>query len=225
MKRTSLVAIAATSLLASQFALAEDAAKPAEANQSNISYGLGMMIGERLKGEFSDIDLDRFTKGLSATLAGSETELTAEQAAQVLNEHRQKLMAKRGEEALAKGKAFLEANAKRDGVKTTDTGLQYEVLIEGDGAQPTADNKVTVHYEGKLIDGTVFDSSIARGQPATFPLSGVIPGWTEGVQLMKVGSKYRFAIPSELAYGPRGAGQMIGPNEVLTFDVELLGVE
>lgn len=224
MKRLSLAAAVAASLFATA-SFAEDAPKAPEANQSNVSYSLGMMIGSRLKGEFSDIDLDRFKEGVAAMLKGEKTELTEQQASQVLNAHRAAAMAKRGEEAKTKGAAFLAENGKRDGVTTTKSGLQYEVLIAAEGAKPTAQNKVTVHYEGTLIDGTVFDSSIARGEPATFPLGGVIPGWTEGVQLMNVGSKYRFVIPSELAYGDRGAGQMIGPNEVLVFNVELIGIE
>ncbi len=121
--------------------------------------------------------------------------------------------------------AYLSAHKRKAGVHTTASGLQYEVLTEGTGPQPTAADTVAVHYEGKLLDGTVFDSSIARGQPAVFPLANVIPGWTEGVQLMHVGSKYRFTIPPELGYGARGAGGVIPPNAVLVFEVELLGVQ
>lgn len=126
------------------------------------------------------------------------------------------------ERNLEKGKEFLAENGKRPEVTTTESGLQYEVLTQGDGPKPTADQTVTVHYVGKLLDGTVFDSSVDRGEPATFGLRQVIPGWTEGVQLMSRGSKYRFYIPSSLAYGERGAGRDIGPNETLIFDVELL---
>ena len=121
--------------------------------------------------------------------------------------------------------AYLAQHKGKSGVKTTASGLQYEILTEGTGPMPTAADVVAVHYEGKLLDGTVFDSSVARGQPATFPLSNVIPGWTEGVQLMHTGSKYRFTIPPELGYGARGAGGVIPPNAVLVFDIELLGVE
>lgn len=126
---------------------------------------------------------------------------------------------------LQTGKEFLEENGKRPEVTTTASGLQYEVLKQGDGAKPTADQAVTVHYTGKLIDGTVFDSSVERGEPITFALSQVIPGWTEGLQLMPRGSKYRLFIPSNLAYGERGAGRDIGPNETLIFDVELLDIQ
>ncbi len=121
--------------------------------------------------------------------------------------------------------AYLAAHKRKPGVHTTASGLQYEVLTEGTGPRPTAADTVAVHYEGKLLDGTVFDSSIARGQPAVFPLANVIPGWTEGVQLMHVGSKYRFTIPPDLGYGARGAGGVIPPNAVLVFDIELLGVQ
>ena len=125
----------------------------------------------------------------------------------------------------AAGLAYLSAHKDKPGVHTTASGLQYEVLTEGTGPKPTAADTVAVHYEGKLLDGTVFDSSIARGQPAVFPLGQVIPGWTEGVQLMHTGSKYRFTIPPELGYGARGAGGVIPPNAVLVFDIELLGVQ
>lgn len=127
-------------------------------------------------------------------------------------------------ENLKQGEAFLEENKNKDGVTALPSGLQYEVLTQGTGHQPTAFNKVTCHYEGRLLDGTVFDSSIKRNQPATFPLDMVIKGWTEGLQLMPVGSKYRFYIPPHLAYGDRQTGSHIGPNSTLVFDVELLGI-
>lgn len=137
------------------------------------------------------------------------------------------LAAKNQEKAeanLQAGIAFLEENKTKEGVVSLDSGLQYQVLQEGEGAKPTASNRVTCHYHGTLIDGRIFDSSVQRGQPATFPLSQVIPGWTEGVQLMSLGSKYRFFIPSQLGYGNRQVGSDIGPNSVLIFDVELLGI-
>lgn len=127
--------------------------------------------------------------------------------------------------ALEKGQTFLKENATKEGVKTTPSGLQYLVLTEGNGKQPKATDTVTVHYRGTLLDGTEFDSSFKRGQPASFPLNAVIPGWTEGVQLMKEGATYRFFIPSKLAYGPRGAGGIIGPDETLIFDVQLIKVK
>ncbi len=133
--------------------------------------------------------------------------------------------AKSAEENKKAGAAFLAENAKKEGVVTTASGLQYKILKQGDGAKPSAADNVTVHYEGKTLDGKVFDSSYKRGTPATFPLNRVIAGWTEGVQLMQEGSKYRFYIPSDLAYGPRGAGSDIGPNETLIFDVELIAIQ
>ncbi len=129
------------------------------------------------------------------------------------------------EENQTAGKEFLLENAKRDGVVTTASGLQYEVLAQGSGASPKATDEVTVHYHGTLTDGRVFDSSVERGQPATFPVNGVIPGWIEALQLMNVGSKYKLFIPSDLAYGERGAGQMIGPNSTLIFEVELISIK
>jgi FKBP-type peptidyl-prolyl cis-trans isomerase len=132
---------------------------------------------------------------------------------------------KKGDENMKKGQEFLAQNGKKAGVKTTASGLQYEVIKEGTGKQPTAENTVTVHYTGTLINGKKFDSSVDRGEPATFPLKGVIAGWTEGLQLMKIGAKYRFYIPSNLGYGERGAGADIGPNETLIFDVELIDVK
>jgi len=126
---------------------------------------------------------------------------------------------------LEKGRQYLEENKNKHGVKTTTSGLQYQVIVEGSGSKPSSSDTVTVHYTGRHIDGKVFDSSVERGTPATFPLSNVIPGWTEGVRLMGVGSKYKFFIPSELGYGANGAGGIIGPNEALIFDVELISIE
>ena len=134
------------------------------------------------------------------------------------------LSQKKSQEAISAGQAFLDENGKKEGVTTTASGLQYEVLTNGTGATPIESDQVTVHYHGTLVDGTVFDSSVERGQPATFPVNGVIPGWVEALQLMNVGSKYKLYIPSDLAYGERGAGGSIGPNETLIFEVELLSI-
>jgi len=141
-----------------------------------------------------------------------------------MEKKQQEAAAKMAEANSAAGEAFLLENGKRVEVKTTPSGLQYEVLVDGDGPQPTAEDRVEVHYTGKLIDGTVFDSSVDRGMPATFGVTQVIPGWVEALQLMKAGSKWRLFIPSALAYGPQGAGGIIGPNQTLIFDVELLKV-
>lgn len=226
MKRLSLLAFAATSLLASPFSVAEEAPQAApEINTANVSYSLGMMVGTQLKNQFEDLDIERFQAAFAATLKDEKSELTIEQATQVMQGYQAKMQAEQTNEAKARGMAFLADNGKRDGVTTTESGLQYEVLTAAEGPKPKATDKVKVHYEGTLTDGNVFDSSIQRGEPISFALNGVIPGWTEGVQLMSVGSKYRFTIPSELAYGERGAGQAIGPHEVLVFEVELLGIE
>jgi len=198
---------------------------------SKLSYAMGMDVGRSLSQVGGDIQADAFIEGFKTSLAKGETRLTQEEAAKVkqsfFQKRQQEQQAKMEAEGAANKKAgeeFLAANAKREGVKTTESGLQYEVITPAEGAKPAATDTGTVHYKGTLIDGTEFDSSIARGQPATFPLNRVIKGWTEGVQLMSVGSKYRFYIPSDLAYGPRGAGPKIGPNSALIFEVELLSI-
>ena len=151
--------------------------------------------------------------------------MSLEDAQAALQDYEQRAQREKIEAATAAGEKFRKENSERDGVTVTDSGLQYEVITQGEGEKPTAEDTVSVHYEGTLIGGKVFDSSVARGQPAEFPLTNVIPGWTEGLQLMNVGSKYRFVIPSELAYGERGAGQDIGPGETLVFEVELLEIK
>ena len=194
-------------------------------DDAKVSYGLGMMIGESISRQYDNLDYDLLFEALKAQAEGEETLITIDEAQAALQAQQETAAAAAAAENSAAGEAFLAENAAREGVTVTDSGLQYEVLTEADGAQPTAEDTVSVHYVGTLMDGTEFDSSVARGEPATFPLQGVIPGWTEGVQLMNVGSKYRFVIPSELAYGDRGAGQAIGPGETLVFEVELLEIQ
>lgn len=189
------------------------------------SYSLGLMIGDRITKRYGDLDYNALLEGIRAQHEGQEVQLSIEEAQTALQDFEQRAQQERAASAKAAGEKYLRENSERDGVTVTDSGLQYEVLQEGSGEKPTAENKVSVHYVGTLLDGTEFDSSIARGQPAEFGLSGVIPGWTEGLQLMSVGSKYRFVIPSELAYGERGAGQQIGPGETLIFEVELLAIK
>ncbi|MEC8273499.1 MAG: FKBP-type peptidyl-prolyl cis-trans isomerase, partial [Bacteroidota bacterium] len=155
---------------------------------------------------------------------GNEVIINEEDANMLLQEYYIELSQKKSQEAISIGQAFLDENAKNEGVITTASGLQYEVINKGTGATPVESDQVTVHYHGTLVDGTVFDSSVERGQPATFPVNGVIPGWVEALQLMNVGSKYKLYIPSDLAYGERGAGGSIGPNETLIFEVELLSI-
>lgn len=196
------------------------------------SYAIGLMIADSVKTRFSDADPQLIIEAMQASLAGEETRLSIEEAQQAIQAWQQKKqaeeMAARDERrkiAREEGQKYLQENASREEVEVTESGLQWEVLVPSEGDQPDVDDTVVVHYKGTLIDGTEFDSSIARGQPATYRLKGVIPGWTEGLQLMNVGSKYRFVIPSELAYGERGAGRSIGPDEVLVFEIELIEIK
>ncbi len=203
-----------------------------KSDSERFGYALGMDIGASLKEMQTDIDLPSLLAGLRDTFEGTEPLLTSEGAVEVRKEFSKKMQEKQAEKikhALEKnrkdGEDFLTENRKKEGVITTESGLQYVVLDEGDGPKPKATDRVKVHYRGTLLDGTEFDSSYKRGQPVTFPVNGVIAGWTEALQLMKVGSKVRLFIPSNLAYGERGAGQRIGPNATLIFEVELLGIE
>ena len=190
-----------------------------------LSYALGMVIAENLKGlGANNVDTTDFAKAVADVLAGKRTELTPIEAQTTVQEFMQKQEAERSKFMRKAGEDFLAENAKKDGVVVLPSGLQYTVLTEGTGAQPKATDQVKCHYEGRLIDETVFDSSYQRGEPAVFPLNGVIAGWTEGVQLMKEGAKYRFFIPYNLAYGERGAGNSIPPYAALVFDVELIKV-
>ena len=197
-----------------------------------ISYALGLSMGNNFRSSGIDkIDVDDFAAGVAAVYSGEKPRMTYDEAKaeiqayfQAMEERQRAAAAEMGKVNAAAGEAFLKENGAREGVMTTASGLQYEVLEEGTGTQPEAGDQVTVHYTGKLLNGTVFDSSVNRGEPATFPLNRVIPGWTEGVQMMKEGAKWRLFIPSNLAYGPNGAGGAIGPNATLIFDVELIKV-
>ena len=192
---------------------------------NKISYALGLGIGQQLKSmNIEDFSVEDFAKSISDVMSGKETAMTSQEAQVMLNEYFQKKEKEQAQTAIAEGKVYLEENAKRDGVTQTKSGLQYEVLTEGTGKSPKATDTVRCHYEGRLLDGTVFDSSYKRGEPADFGLNQVIPGWTEGVQLMKEGAKFRFHIPYLLAYGERGAGAQIPPYSTLIFDVELIKV-
>ena len=190
-----------------------------------ISYALGLGIGQQLKSMgIENFSAEDFARSVRDVLAGKETEMSHSEAQKMLNEYFQKKEKEQAQNAIGEGKAFLEGNAKREGVVQTKSGLQYEVLAEGNGKSPKAKDTVRCHYEGRLLDGTVFDSSYKRGEPADFGLNQVIPGWTEGVQLMKEGARFRFHIPYLLAYGERGAGASIPPYSTLVFDVELIKV-
>jgi len=224
--KSQLLAVALTSALSltvlSTGAFAET---KLESDEDKFSYGLGLMIGERVLKNYGEVNYDVLLEAMKAQHQGAETLMTMEEAQQVMQEQQAKAAEEQSMAAKAAGEKYLSENAARDGVKVTDTGLQYEVLTaKEDGAKPSIDDTVSVHYVGTLTNGQEFDSSIARGEPTSFPLKGVIPGWTEGLQLMNVGSKFRFVIPSDLAYGDRGAGQNIGPGETLVFEVELLEI-
>ena len=192
---------------------------------NKISYALGLGIGQQLKNmNIDDFCIDDFAQSIKDVMTGAPTAISSKEAQTMLNEYFQKKQKEESEKAIAAGKVFLEENAKKEGVTVTKSGLQYEILTEGTGKSPMATDKVRCHYEGRLLDGTVFDSSYQRGEPADFGLNQVITGWTEGVQLMKEGAKFRFYIPYLLAYGERGAGSSIPPYSTLIFDVELLKV-
>lgn len=197
-----------------------------------ISYALGLSMGNNFRASgIKEINVQDFADGVAAVFDGLAPKMSYDEAKTEIQAYFE-AMQKEQEEAAAKmaeanakaGEEFLLENGKRVEVKTLPSGLQYEVVAEGDGPVPTANDQVVVHYTGKLIDGTVFDSSVERGEPATFGVTQVIPGWVEALQLMKTGAKWRLFIPSALAYGPRGAGGLIGPNQTLIFDVELLKI-
>ena len=200
-------------------------------NKEKISYGIGMSIGQNIKQDGIDVDVTLLAKGIADVLSGAKPAIAMDEFRAAMEELQKDMQKKEetrnvaaGDKNKTAGEAFLAANKSKEGVKTTASGLQYTVVKEGAGKIPTAADKVKVHYTGTLIDGTKFDSSVDRGEPITFPVNGVIKGWTEALQLMKAGAKYKLFIPSDLAYGPRGAGALIGPNSVLVFDVELLEV-
>lgn len=190
-----------------------------------LSYSWGLAMGQQLRAMgVENLNIADFTDAVKAIFEGKEPALPMEEAQKIINEYLRELEAKATAQAKEVGAKFLEENAKNEGVKVTESGLQFVVEKEGTGIQPTAEDEVTVHYTGRLLDGTVFDSSVTRGEPATFPLNRVIPGWTEGVQLMKEGGKYTFFIPSELAYGAHGVPNAIPPHSTLIFEVELIKV-
>lgn len=210
----------------------KEAALDSAVVKERASYAIGMNIGRNLKREGIDLDVKLFTEGLAVGLGGGKARWTDEELAGALEALQKQmtatLAARRADEAEANAKtgaSFLAENKKKEGVKTLPSGLQYEVVKAGKGnASPTATDKVQTHYRGRLIDGTEFDSSHERGEPATFPVDGVIKGWTEALQLMKEGDSWRLYVPAELAYGERGAPPAIGPNQVLIFDIELLKI-
>jgi FKBP-type peptidyl-prolyl cis-trans isomerase FklB len=209
--------------------MADSNAAKLETDKQQLSYIFGIQVGQNMMSEGVELDMDAFAAGVADMFAGKQPQLDQATAQKVIGEFQQKKAAELAAEMNKKqqaSKAYMEENAKKDGVITTASGLQYRIIKEGDGATPTADDKVIAHYKGTLLDGTVFDSSYDRGEPATFPVKGVIQGWQEVLQLMKEGAKWEVVIPGNLAYGPQGAGpnSPIGPNETLIFDIELIAI-
>jgi FKBP-type peptidyl-prolyl cis-trans isomerase FklB len=226
----TLLAVLGVMLLAN-IALAEETVV-LKTERDKISYGIGMDIGENMKKQSIDIDPDKLAQGIKDVFSGGKLLMTEEEFRNTMENFRKDMMTKQkmqmqeiSDKNKKEGEAFLAENKKKEGVITLPSGLQYKVIKEGAGNLPKAPDTVTVHYKGTLIDGTEFDSSYSRGEPASFPVNGVIPGWTEALQLMKAGSKWQLFIPSNLAYGERGAGGKIGPNSTLVFDVELLSIK
>jgi len=199
--------------------------KTPETEMEKVSYSLGVNVATGVKAQGLDtIDANAVAKAFKDVFEGNELDISEEESMEVLQAYFGKLQAAAQAKASEAGNAYLTENAAKEGVITTESGLQYEVLTTGSGAKPTADDQVTVHYHGMLTDGTVFDSSVDRGEPAQFGVTQVIPGWVEALQLMSVGDKWKLTIPSNLAYGDRGAGGLIGPNATLVFEVELIGI-
>ena len=220
-----IISLALLSLAGSVFG--EDKSTPLKDSKDKVSYSIGLNIGLNLKKQNVSINPDTFVLGLKDALAG-KPQMTEEQVKETMTAFEKEMIDKQkatGVKNGADGEKFLAENKKKEGVKTTASGLQYKVVKEGTGAQPKEKDTVMANYRGTLIDGTEFDSSYTRGQPATFPVSGVIKGWTEALQMMKVGSKYQLFIPANLAYGERAIGPDIGPNSTLIFEVELLDVK
>jgi FKBP-type peptidyl-prolyl cis-trans isomerase FklB len=210
---------------------AADEAKPTATtlanDQQKLSYIFGIQVGKNMMAEGIKLDMEAFSAGVKDMFDKKQPQIEESEAERVIGEFQQRkatemaeLMNKKQEEA----KVYMAENAKKEGVITTASGLQYKIIKAGDGATPKPEDKVIAHYKGTLLDGTTFDSSYDRGEPATFPVQGVIKGWQEALVLMKEGAKWELVIPANLAYGPRGTGQLIGPNETLKFDIELVAI-
>ena len=196
-------------------------------NKDKLSYIFGVQVGQGLRAEGVELEMDAFTAGIKDMLAGNNSQIDSAQAQILVSDYQEKKqqeMAKVSAKKQNESSTFLANNAKKDGVFVTASGLQYKIVEKGKGKSPTSENKVIAHYTGKLLDGTVFDSSHDRGEPATFPVSGVIKGWQEALPMMKEGGKWQIVVPANLAYGDRGVGNLIGPNETLIFDIELVSI-
>jgi len=232
MKKGMVALSTAAVLLMASGCTAQEKKPELNSIKDKVSYGIGMNIGKDFKEQGIDIDVNLLARGIKDSMSGGEPAMTEEQMREAFEAFQKELVAKQeaktkeqADKNLKAGEAFLTENAKKEGVVTLPSGLQYKVLDEGSGKSPNAADTVTVNYRGTLVDGTEFDSSYKRGEPATFPVSGVIAGWTEALQLMKEGAKWQLVIPPNLAYGERGAGPVIGPNSTLVFEVELIKVQ
>ena len=228
MKKTLIAALVMSSV---SFAYADDSAIKLDTKEQRLGYSIGTMFGSRMSQDFSELDMKTFMAGFQDSFAGKEGKMTMDEVTKTIQAYQQEQMEKAqveqekaSAEAKAESAAWLKEKEAEDGVMKTDSGLLYKVITEGKGDKPSATDTVKVDYEGSLTDGTVFDSSYKRGEAITFPLNGVIPGWTEGLQLMPVGSKYELYIPADLAYGPGGTGP-IPPHAALKFVVELHDIE
>ncbi|WP_028303713.1 FKBP-type peptidyl-prolyl cis-trans isomerase [Oceanospirillum maris] len=226
--KKALLTLTLSSLLVAAPVMADT---PLKTDEDRLSYSLGLIMGQRLKQEFSELKVDVMAQAVKDLYADGTLKMTEAEVKETMEAYQQKKVleqqeaqAKAAETNLKNGQKFMADNGKKKGVVTTESGLQYQVLTAGNGAKPKLTDQVKVHYEGKLLNGDVFDSSYKRGEPVTFGLNQVIQGWQEGLQLMPVGSKWKIFIPSDLAYGPGGTGGPIGPNETLVFEVELLDI-
>ena len=222
------IAIASLAIACNQQSNNQSVSLTNQVDSTSFAIGVNVAenLGKNIAQQFEEVNLDLLKAGLNAGIdTNNKSEISGAVAEQIIEEFfksKQELTAKK---AQGEGAAFLAENANREGVISLESGLQYEILIEGNGQIPTINDKITAHYHGTLIDGTVFDSSVDRGEPASFPVNGVIAGWTEALQIMPVGSKWKLYVPSDLAYGERGAGQIIGPYSTLIFEVELLSID
>jgi FKBP-type peptidyl-prolyl cis-trans isomerase len=232
MKKGIIIAFAFVMILVSGCSKSTEKTEKGDKNKTSYAVGYDMATKTRLTEISNELDVDSLVEGLTDALNDKEAKISDEDRQKIMKQFQEDMTKKQlddrkkqGETNKVSGKAYLDQNAKDEGVKVTKSGLQYEIIREGTGPRAKAADKVKVHYSGTLIDGTEFDSSYKRGEPAVFNLDGIIGGWREGLQLMKVGSKYHFVIPSELAYGERGMGMKIPPFSVLVFDIELIGIE
>ena len=222
------IAIASLAIACNQQSNNQSVSLTNQVDSTSFAIGVNVAenLGKNITQQFEEVNLDLLKAGLNAGIdTNNKSEISGAVAEQIIEEFfksKQELTAKK---AQGEGAAFLAENANREGVISLESGLQYEILTEGNGQIPTINDKITAHYHGTLIDGTVFDSSVDRGEPASFPVNGVIAGWTEALQIMPVGSKWKLYVPSDLAYGERGAGQIIGPYSTLIFEVELLSID